>query len=875
MMSNKWFFFFCMLLVFNLTSCNSDNADNSGDKAPNATPDTGLTVSGRILVANNVTRDNDVNDVNASLALNNTLNTAQSIPNPTILGGYVNRPLGGPPGRSQREGDVNDFYVADLRAGQRINLFVASENLLGNDLDLALLDANGAILNASVGEGGTETLSVPANGRYYIQIQAYQGGANYVLSIGQDITVTSLGMTLSDDFASGEVIVQLQPVEETLKSLGTLSTLDLTTDGQDDTSRRVLLTFTPGQVVALGTDESTDCVNAPAALEGTFATPELQEKYQTLLVAKCLRKRADVVEASPNYWLQALRTPSDSLYRYQWDYPLMNLPQAWDVTRGDQNVIVATIDTGVLLSHPDLQGKLVAGYDFIADSKVALDGNGLDSNPDDPGDQSRGGSTFHGTHVAGTIGALTDNRSGIAGIGWFTRIMPLRVLGKAGAGKDYDIEQAIRFAAGLANDSKTVPTQRADIINLSLGGPVISRGFQQAVNEARAAGVIIVAAAGNDGTNTPIFPASLDGVISVSAVDINKKRSSYSNYGEYVDVAAPGGDNTPDVNGDGVPDGIISTVGTDTSGRIEYSFASSVGTSMAAPHIAGVVALMKAVNRNLTPQNVDALISSGKITEDLGLRGRDDSFGYGLIDAHKAVLAAAGLGNSSIPEPAPQLVSSHKALNFGLSNSSITLTLSNGGGGNLRVQSIAADASYLTLTPSTVDANGLGDYAVIINRSRLETGTYSATITAVSSANTLKIPVILQVGNTNIAGDAGYHYILLVNADTLETVLETRANAVNGVYDFRFTQVPAGKYIIAAGSDFNNDGYICDVGEACGAFLTLARPTAIEVTNTNRSQVDFNTGFNVNFLSKALMNSEEVVIPQSGFARLSLLHSIE
>lgn len=853
--------FILLFIGMTLTSCNNDEEDSI---APVATPTSGYTLSGHISVASNTTTDADLNDPNATYTSNDSVETAQAIPNPVILGGYVNQPGKGEAGRSRNPGDVNDFYAIDLLAGQRVDLFVANENLSGNDLDLALLDRNGVVLNASVGETDTESLIVPLKGRYLIQIRAFQGASNYVLSVGQNLEATSTGLQLNTDFAVGEAIVKFKQ-NDTLtaqSAINTITSLGLQTQSQDPT-QRMLFTFDLTQQRTLATEGM------------TFETPELQAKYETLLTIKELRKQPTIEEASPNYWLTSLRVPNDALYRYQWDYLLMKLPQAWDVTVGDANVLVAVVDTGVLLSHPDLQGKLVEGYDFVGDTNVSLDGDGYDSNPDDPGDQNRGGSTFHGTHVSGTIGALTNNAKGIAGISWLTKIMPLRVLGKGGAGKDYDIEQAIRFAAGLSNASGALPRKRADVINLSLGGPTISSGFQKAIDDIRKAGVIVVAAAGNDGTSTAIYPASLNGVISVSAVDINKERASYSNYGKNVDITAPGGDNsTADVNGDGYPDQILSTRGDDEYSTIQFDYAFSMGTSMASPHIAGVLALMKAANPNLTPQDADNLISNGEITEDLGLRGRDDNFGYGLIDAQKAILAASQLQGGVITQPAAQLVTSHNSLNLGLSDTNIRVTFSNGGGGTLQIQNIYEDSNgFLTISPLAVDTNRLGDYEVTVNRNSLGRGTHTATITVVTNVNTLRIPVMLQVGDQSISGDAGHHYILLINPTSLETILETRALAVKGIYDFKLTGVPSGTYILAAGSDFNNDGFICDLGEACGAFLTLSDPISIDITSSSKSRIDFGTGFNVSFLSQ-LSVLGEAPVPNKGFARLRTQHEL-
>jgi serine protease len=386
---------------------------------------------------------------------------------------------------------------------------------------------------------------------------------------------------------------------------------------------------------------------------------------------------------------------------------------------------------------------------------------------------------------------------------------------------------------------------------------------------------MVVAAAGNESVDTPVFPAALDGVIAVGAVDMNKELASYSNFGNYLDVVAPGGDDTPDLNGDGMPDGILSTVGNEVGTgsrkqKIEFTFASSSGTSMASPHVAGVIALMKAVNPNLTPQGFDDLLKNGSLTEDLGTRGRDDEFGYGLLNAQKAVLAAIEL-NDNPPPPAPALlVVNPGSLNFGISRSSAKLTLTNGGSDELVIHNITEDSDGFL----SIEGQGLGDYIVKVDRNRLSTvGTYTATITIKTNANTVQVPVILQISDSDVTGDAGYHYILLIDPDTLETIQEIDASPTKGVYYYQFNNVPNGTYIIAAGSDFNNDGYICDVGEACGSYLTLDNPTSINVNSQNHGELNFTTGFNVSFMPKAA-SATTVPVPSRGFARLKHGHEL-
>jgi len=533
------------------------------------------------------------------------------------------------------------------------------------------------------------------------------------------------------------------------------------------------------------------------------------------------------------------------------------LPQAWDLTTGT-NAIVAVVDTGVALGHPDLQGQLTDGYDFISDPINAGDGDGIDNNPDDPGDHSNpdGSSSFHGTHVSGTVAAATNNGVGVAGVAFGAKVMPLRVCGQYGC-TDYDIEQAIRFAAQLANDSGTVPTQRADVVNISLGGPSSSTASQAVYDQVRAAGVVIVAAASNEASSTPSYPAAYPGVIGVSAVDINKNLAPYSNYGSWVSVAAPGGSTASDVNGDGKPDGILSTVATDSNSTLAYDYVVWQGTSMATPHVAGIVALMKSIAPNLTPTDIASLLSNGALTEDIGDSGKDDQFGYGLINAYKAVVAAADAGGNPVT-PTPILTVSPSALNFGTTLSSQTLTVLNGGGGDLTINTPTEDSGgWLSVTPTEVNANGAGSYTVAVQRDGLADGVYSATITVSSNANTVQVKVIMQVASNLSTGAIGQQYVLLVDPTTGVAVADTTAvQQADGSYTYTLSNVPAGNYEIFSGTDSDNDLLICDTGESCGAYITIDAPVQVGVSQ-DQSGLDFVSGFSVNLADFKSANSSQ------------------
>jgi serine protease len=843
-----------LALVFVGCGSGGGGGSDQGKSEPKPPPLT-YTLSGIIQAPDNAFIDSDVNDPLATYAPNDNFIDAQELPSPVILGGYVNLAGTGPAGRSQISGDGSDFFRVNLIAGQIITLFIAANPTLV-DHDFYLYDDLETQIDAAMGTGSRESLVAPADGDYFIEVRAVASASNYNLTIGQS---TSAALTetlrLSDKFVPGEVIVRFEdddPSAEFLhSSAGRAQFLGMQTKAGAP-GRAMLLRFDE----KAGPQQAFRALGIPQTESNRYihraAEPNIQRKADTLHIIKSLRRRADVRYAQPNYIRKALAIPNDPQYHRQWHYPLINLPQSWDVTTGSNTVIVAVIDTGVLLNHPDLENRLTSdGYDFISDPARALDGDGIDPDPDDPGDGSPGGSSFHGTHVSGIIAAETDNDTGVAGVTWSTRIMPLRTLGQGG-GTDFDILQAVRYATGLDNDSGTLPAQRADIINLSLGGSSFSAAAQELFTEVRGEGIIVVAAAGNSASNTPFYPAAYEGVVSVSAVDIQKDLTWYSNFGPTIDLAAPGGDNTADINLDGFPDGVLSTCGNDTTGTIEFVYCFFQGTSMAAPHMAGVVALMKAIYPALTPEEMDVLLISGSITEDIGPAGRDDQFGRGLIDAFGALVAAQNLaGGGVLPLT---LIVNPAALNFGPQSTAALRVEKAGGnaGDQLLVNAITADVPWLNITEENVDAEKLGTYTVIVDRNQLTPGIYTATITVDAdspSVNDIEVPVSMQVVTPIVGGNAGFHYVLLIDSETLEIKARDNVPFSPGGYAYSFTNVLAGTYQIFAGTDSNNDFFLGDPGESFGAYLTLDQPVPITISG-DRGGLDFSSNFDVSFPSR-------------------------
>ena len=806
-----------------------------------------LSIAGTVAAFPNQVADSDTNNPLAPNEPNDERADAQAIPTPALVGGFVAAvPTGRTGDRFADTADEVDSYVIELGPGQTAQLAIADWDATEPsriDLDLFVFDAvGGTLVVDSVGDGQFETVLIADAGSYYLVVMAESGFSNYSLSVGAASSAASTrGLSTAAELVPDEILVRRAPVPKGLSKHEPLG-LELLAEGGSD----LLLARLP-----TGTTLKSTVTPSPVAALGTWAqgiSDEQVEKLRTLYEVKRLRARPDIEHAEPNCILRPTLTPNDPLYPTQWHYPLIGLPQAWELSTGSSKVIVAVVDTGVFPEHPDLQGKLVDGYDFIQDPERARDGDGIDPNSDDNGDgKELAWSSFHGTHVAGTVGAATDDETGVAGVAWGARIMPVRVLGIGGA-TSFDVLEGVRYAAGLANSSGTLPTRRADIINLSLGGSPFSEFTQDVYNQARAAGVIVIAAAGNDSTSVPSYPASYDGVVSVSAVGPAKRAAPYSNFGMLIDVAAPGGNMASDLDGDGLPDGVLSTHVRVVGEERMSGYQLMQGTSMASPHMAGVAALMKSVYDDLGPDDLDALLTSGSITEDLGDPGRDDLFGHGLIDAVQAVQQSAMLaGGGDLPSV---LTATPSLLIFESGISVLMLEVEKVGSDLLQVDAIEARDDWVQVTPVNVDAADLGTYEVRVDRDGLPDGGYSSALTlSASNGQTNAISVFMRVGAPGGPGDAGLVFMELVNAATPTEAAVTFQAGTGGLHPYSFTGLPAGIYYVVASTDNDNDGELCDEGEACGAYATLSLPDQIRLGTDDLTDRDFLIGFRPDFLA--------------------------
>ncbi|MCX9157781.1 S8 family serine peptidase [Niveibacterium sp. 24ML] len=797
-----------------------------------------------MVVPSGLITEGDTNDTQSPLRANDTPATAEPIPNPGIVVGFGSAlPTGVVGDRFEKTADEWDSFKVSLAAGQIVALEVSKWDAVQpgrNDLDLFLFDSNLKLVASSEGVEQYEGFYVPADGNYFVVVRTMHGASTYQLFVASADQVSAqaaaMGLNRFGDFVPGEAVVTVQPVAQAKvvgMTLDRVAANDRPISGATvvagQANRAMRVQFARAAAKAVGAESA-----EREPWSGHVMSSEESVRAETIRQIKALRASSDVRSASPNYRVSANAVPNDPLYKLQWHYPLINLPEAWNITdgsRGGAPVVVAVVDSGVVVTHPDLAGQLVAGFDFVSDTRASRDGDGIDADASDPGDLAHGGrtSSFHGTHVAGTIVAKTNNALGVAGVAGGARVMPVRVLGAGGQGTTYDILQGFRFAAGLANDSGRVPAQRADIVNMSLGGPGAVQAFQDAITDARAQGVIVVAAAGNEHSDRPSFPASYSGVISVSAVVPDRSLAEYSNFGPRITVAAPGGSQYLDENADGRPDQVISTVGVDTGGAPGWTYEAMPGTSMASPHVAGVIALMRAVNPGLTPAQIDQLLATGAMTDDIGPSGRDDQFGFGLINAYKSVLAAQNLVVAT--PAAPVLSSSEKLLSFGAARVQMSFELRNIGGGALSVTSVTSNVPWVSVAPSSVDANRLGLYSVTIDRAKLPVGAHRAVITVTGATDVISVPVSVVVSAGAFPGNAGLMTVMLVDPLTQKRLYGTAMLSTNGSYAFSMSGIAPGAYVLLAGNDPNASGYICELGELCGVWPLKASPQLISVSS--------------------------------------------
>ena len=868
--------------------------------APGLAP-TSYTVKGDIRFAETASIDSDTNDPNATYRSNDSFDSAQSIPNPTLLVGHLTLRGEGPLGPNRTVGDEVDYYKVRLQAGQVIELqFSAKPSDI--DIDLFVYDSTRRLVAQSTGENSYECVRIRTTGDYFIAAEIYvpssSGDTVYQMRISapsasptcSNVTTNALSAVIAGEVIAEPIAApQNQLAPKATRKFNPVALAGIAAANRPalfevprslDTFRRDISAVTKSIRVK---SASPTGVSPYSSLNDATITAESQRVLETIAYAKAMKRSGDWAYAFANFTVQSSQyigplPANDREYlRQRWHYEQISLPLAMSTLTNllpapTRRPIVAVVDTGIVINHPDLAANLVGGYDFVKNAAVSGDGDGIDANPDDSSRASTNPS-FHGTHVAGTVAAIGNNTIGGIGVAPMALIMPLRALGEGGSGTFYDILQAMNFAARLPNDSGTLPPVRADVLNLSLGGSgACDPQIVAIIDRIRAQGTIVVAATGNDSETNSVVPvgnpANCSGVIAVGATNALRTRAFYSNGGPEISLVAPGGDTSQSTTGTGNPDSIHSTIAAFQNGVRVPSYGGLMGTSMATPHAAGIFALMRWANPNITEAQVQSLLAAGSLTEDLGAPGRDNLYGMGLISAKKAVDAAiaslgAPGGGGTAPPALPQVgrvEPSPANISFGTTRTEVEFVLRRVGASSETVTSVVSGTNGITVIPKagSVDANRLGTYIVIADRSIVFSGAGVSTASfgqinvTMSTGRVVALPVdIANRISASSTGSYGPIYVLIVDAD--DTDLRAVAQAVvrepvSGVYSYSVlvnnsflkpSKAPS-RFIVFAGADTDNDNSICNRGEACGAFPVLGNtPTIIEPRVPTISAIDF------------------------------------
>ncbi|MGC8121721.1 S8 family peptidase [Marinobacter sp. VGCF2001] len=777
---------------------------------------------------------------------------AQRLPENFVMAGYVSGGSGFyPVGRSDCQdlsysADATDTFRVPLAPGETLVLQSFGSCLGDPELELRL--DTGAADTATI--GGTARLTGFTEAREYTVTVGTRDArpARYILAKTAGMTADNLSFEWVDhDFVENHALVTL---------VGQSGQQSVIAVDSGVTSRH------------LGGASWLMARTVPSALNNT---PDAA-KRETLEWIRELRRHPGAAEVQPDYRVQAQQeagTPiNEPGYPRQWHYGLINGPAAWQlVPNGGAPVDVAVLDTGLLRLttgwHPDLALNVRGGRDFVDN----------DSNPADPGN-SVGGDVFHGTHVAGTVGAVI-NQEGIGGVAFGAGIVPVRVLGEGGTGAASDLIAAINWV---------VEEGRADVVNMSLGGlPEIGQ-LESALQNGVDNGVLFVAAAGNSSTSVKSYPAASPSVLAVSAVDGAGNLAGYSNFGSWIDLAAPGGDASRDGNLDGSSDVVWSTSGERTTTGFRAGYRGLQGTSMAAPHVAAVLALMKQVDPALNQGTVMRHLIAGDLTDGNG--SRNDALGYGLVDAAKAVSAAADGLTGTVLSASPAVVSLSSE---GKDRQRVELNVF--GNGSVSDIAVGRLPDWLEVTSGSLTSQPYS-LTVSLLRERLVAGeaargsievTYA---TGTGGPETLSIPAVGQLISDQEARNAGRHFVLLVNTEPDDRgfyLAESQVvvNADAGQYPFRFefddgeeprrlNEVRPGKYYLVAGTDHDGDGLICQPGEACAEYPVAGLREVVSITGeSDLSDIRMTTSFSRPTISSATPD----ILPRPGFKGYKILQA--
>jgi len=759
--------------------------------------------------------DSEVPNVNNhDFSSNDAVETAQEITNPSIVNGFVGTFT---TADSVTVEDTIDVYKISTSSNMYVNLDVSQYESGVKDLDINLYDAEGNAVEFSYASGSTEeneTINLPNNGTYLIAVTPIAGASRYLLTLGQRFSSSSIapkfnyvdGVVLSyipftkagkaSEFSDSKFIDPKS--KERFNRLSGFQHLEPLMPG--------LRNLQPAELIAKFEDDiSTSLTKAGFQLP---SGKMLRYLAQNKVINRLRELNPDAVFDFNHKVKKMTAFSKDEYYNYQWNMERIGLETSLNVVGQElKNVGVAVLDTGgptVNSTAWNSTNFISGGYDFI-DS---------DANPADPDAEVDNATTSsHGTHVATTIGAKNDGNDFN---GFPVSVLNVRVLGADGSAND-SVAKGILYAAGLDNISGAVaPTAiPIKVINLSLGGANYNQVLCSAVTDARAQGLVVVAASGNEQETEPgliNYPAACAGVISVGATSSAGEIAGYSNQNAYVDISAPGGDYA-DRDGDGIYD-LINAWITNTK------FDGISGTSMATPHVAGAIATLYAADTSMTPARVDSMLQSFKLTSDLGATGVDNVYGYGELNMPKML---ENLYTDNNANSVTFAYTNKYFLDFGNTTTELNITLNKVGSGSLTVSSLGADsAAGLSYTDNS--SNGFGSYTILIDRDSMPNGEFSNTIYFNLSDNTeVAVPIYYSVGTPRGRADLGKLYVAIYDAADDSTVAEGDLDMeADGSLGFLASSLANGNYYLLGSTDPDNDGFICSYGELCEYYPKLS-----------------------------------------------------
>lgn len=774
---------------------------------------------------------------------NDSAATAQIVPGDGIFIGQVSN------------SDTSDFYEAVVFRGQTVTLRNFDVDASSDeDADLVVQSEDGSFIEVSDASGANEQITFPADGRYTIQVTQFSGEVEYLLEFnppGAPAGTTRLsdqGYTKGGAPRTGEIVLMLNnnpagaQLAATIAGLpvaGSLAErlLDSTINGVSAPSWPIL-----GLVDSLNPDPIAALhASLPLQALGISVPQNLHPVVATARIAKRLESLTGVKSAGINRTAKAtsLNTSDPSAFS-QWNMAEIHLEEGWNVggTRGSGFIIVATIDGGYFLGHPDFSGAQAPtangdadGFDFVNNDTCPDTAGALDpDNPECPGVRT---DYSHGTHVAGLITARADNGEAIAGTMPEGLWLPVQALSNdTGEGDTFSVFSALLYSAALENAFGVTAANPAKIVNLSLTLPPDDQTSVDLLEDVTQSGLTVVWSAGNESMVVNNYPAiDVPGVVVVGATNGEHDLASYSNSGTAIDLVAPGGS-------DDAAEGPITSLGgfvviDSQSGEPENRFSARefVGTSFASPHVAGVFGLMASLDPGIPPAGIEFLLQSGDLSTEIGIDGPDDLYGYGLIDAEVSQRTMLDTLGQEQPGGQGVLRASTRDLDYGAIETVLRVEFSVDGTatGGLRILEIPR---FMAADAVSVDEDGFGTYDIRIDRSLLTTnGTNRDRLLVRAGQSELAMSVKVSRSEAGGFEELLQPELFAVVQRADGTLLEDGSSSAAcdveltaSVLSVDCGELPIELYTVTVSTDRNGDGVLCEAGDICGILENVGAP---------------------------------------------------